>query len=74
MQKQMTDINLIDTFERIPVSIFKDLKEGSIYAADEIANLIKEKQSKNEMCVLGLATGSTPKTLYSELVIKHKKE
>jgi glucosamine-6-phosphate deaminase len=40
MQGQMTDINLIDTFERIPVTIFKDLKEGSAFAADEIAALI----------------------------------
>jgi len=70
----MTDINLIDAFERIPVKIFPDLKEGSKYAAEEIAKLIKEKESHNEKCVLGLATGSTPKTLYSELVRMHKEE
>ena len=74
MHGQMTDINLIDTFERIPVTIFKDLKEGSAFTADEIAALIKEKQSQNKMCVLGLATGSTPKTVYGELVRKHKLE
>lgn len=48
MQGQMTDINLIDTFERIPVTIFKDLKEGSAFAADVIASLIKEKQSQKK--------------------------
>lgn len=70
----MTDINLIDAFERIPVKIFSDLKQGSQYAAEEVAKLIREKQSRNEKCVLGLATGSTPKTLYAELVRMHKVE
>jgi len=70
----MTDINLIDAFERIPVKIFPDLKEGSRYAAKEVANLIRDKETRNEKCVLGLATGSTPKTLYAELVRMHKEE
>src|SRR5215216_2076407 len=70
----MTDNNLIDAFERIPVKIFPDAKEGSKYAAAEIARLIRDKQSRNEKCVLGLATGSTPKTLYAELVRLHKEE
>src|SRR3982751_1412214 len=70
----MTDINLIDSFERIPVSIFSDLKQGSIYAAQEVARIIREKQARNEHCVLGLATGSTPKTLYAELVRMHRHE
>lgn len=70
----MTDINLIDAFERIPVKIFNNAKEGSKYAAAEIARLIRDKQSRNEMCVLGLATGSTPKSLYVELVRMHQEE
>jgi glucosamine-6-phosphate deaminase len=70
----MTDINLIDAFERIPVKIFPDLKEGSRYAAQEIAALIRQKETSGEKCVLGLATGSTPKTLYAELVRLHKEE
>ena len=74
MQNQTTDINLIDAFERVPVKIFPDLKKGSLYAAEEVAKLIREKQSKKENCVLGLATGSTPKTLYAELVRMHKEE
>lgn len=74
MQNQTADINLIDAFERIPVKIFSDLKQGSLFAAQEIAKLIREKQSKNEKCVLGLATGSTPKTLYADLVRMHKQE
>ena len=74
MQTQTTEINLIDAFERIPVKIFPTLHEGSHFAAQEIARLIREKQAKNERCVLGLATGSTPKTLYAELVRMHKEE
>src|SRR5688500_16793672 len=74
MQNQTTDINLIDAFERIQVKIFADLKNGSVYAANEVARLIRDKQSRNERCVLGLATGSTPKTLYAELVRMHKEE
>src|SRR5215213_6510140 len=74
MQNQTADINLIDAFERIPVKIYPDLKQGSLFAANEIAKLVREKQSRNEKCVLGLATGSTPKTLYAELVRIHKEE
>src|SRR5258705_12316496 len=65
---------MVDSFEKIPCQIYKDLKEGSHQVAVQIAGLIKEKQKKKENCVLGLATGSTPKTLYAELVRMHKEE
>ena len=65
---------MVDSFEKIPVKIFPDLKKGSAVVAKEIAGLIRDKQSKKEKCVLGLATGSTPKTLYAELVRMHKEE
>src|SRR5215213_7511382 len=73
MQNEM-DINLIDAFERIPVTIFPNLNEGSAYAAKEIAALIRDKQLRSEKCVLGLATGSSPKYVYAELVRMHKEE
>ncbi|MCB9055738.1 MAG: glucosamine-6-phosphate deaminase [Chitinophagales bacterium] len=66
--------DLSDSFEKIPVKIFADPKAGSVYVAQEIAALIREKQKKKQKCVLGLATGSTPKTLYAELVRMHKEE
>lgn len=72
--KVMTDINLIDAFERIPVTIFPDAKTGSRFVAEQIAALIRDKQSRFEKCVLGLATGSTPKSLYAELVRMHREE
>ena len=74
MPKPTFNIDLTDSFERIPVKIYPSLKEGSKFIASEIAALIKSKQAKGEKCVLGLATGSSPKTLYAELVRLHKEE
>ena len=65
---------MVDSFEKIPVKIYPDLKAGSKAVAKQIADFIREKQKKKEKCVLGLATGSTPKTLYAELVRMHKEE
>lgn len=67
-------IDLTDSLEKIPVKIFSSPKEGSVYVANAIADLIKEKDSKGEKCVIGLSTGSSPKTLYAELVRLHKQE
>lgn len=66
--------SMVDSFEKIPCEIFPDSKEGSRYVAKEIAALIKDKQAKGEKCVLGLATGSTPISMYAELVKLHKEE
>jgi glucosamine-6-phosphate deaminase len=67
-------MTMVDSFEKIPVKIYPDLKAGSAAVAKQIADFIREKQKKKEKCVLGLATGSTPKTLYAELVRMHKEE
>jgi glucosamine-6-phosphate deaminase len=64
----------IDSFEKIEVSIYPDIKEGSSAIAKSIATLIRSKQKAKQKCVLGLATGSSPKTLYAELVRMHKEE
>ena len=65
---------MIATFEKIPIVIHNDNKSASKLIASEIAQLIKEKAAKKQHCVLGMATGSTPKTLYAELVRLHKEE
>lgn len=67
-------MTMVDSFEKIPVKIFPSSGKGSIYVAQEIARLIREKQSKNEPCILGMATGSTPIKLYRELVRMHREE
>ncbi|MDT0553196.1 glucosamine-6-phosphate deaminase [Urechidicola vernalis] len=61
-------------FEKIHNVIFSSSDEASICVAHEIADLIKSKQAKNEVCVLGLATGSSPIRVYEELVRMHKEE
>jgi glucosamine-6-phosphate deaminase len=80
-KKQQEDINFKPAgqfeetrFEKIHNVIFSTAKEGSIKVAKEIKDLINEKQAKGEMCVLGLATGSSPIKVYEELVRMHKEE
>jgi glucosamine-6-phosphate deaminase len=67
-------MSMVDSFEKIPVKIFSSLNEGSASVAREIAQLIREKDSKGQKTVLGLATGSSPKLLYAELVRLHNDE
>lgn len=63
---------MVDSFEKIDVRICKNAREGALWVAGQIADLIREKQAKGEKCVLGLATGSTPIAMYAELVRMHK--
>jgi glucosamine-6-phosphate deaminase len=70
----ISNINLSDSLEKIPVEIFKTPQDGSKYVAQVIALLIKEKEAQGKKAVIGLATGSTPKTLYAELVRLHNEE
>ena len=74
MPKKSALPDLSDSFEKIPVKIFPDQQEASLFVAQQVAQLIREKQKKKEKCVLGLATGSTPKTLYAELLRMHREE
>ncbi|REE80478.1 glucosamine-6-phosphate deaminase [Lutibacter oceani] len=61
-------------FEKKHNVIFSNSKEGSIKVAREIADLIISKKTKGKLCVLGLATGSSPVKVYEELVRMHKEE
>lgn len=74
MHTKTPEIDLTDSFELIPVSINETPKEGAVKAANIIASLIRDKQQAGESCVLGLATGSTPKSLYAELIRMHREE
>ena len=65
---------MLESFEKIPLKIYKNPTEGSNALAVQIAHLIKEKQGQNLPCVLGMATGATPILLYKELVRMHKEE
>ena len=61
-------------FENIGTIVYEDSNSASKAIAEEIANLIRVKQAQKQPCILGLATGSSPKGLYSELVRLHKEE
>ena len=60
--------------EKLHNVICKSPVEGSKLIAHSIASVIEEKQKKNKMCVLGLATGSSPISIYRELVRLHQDE
>nr|WP_315233573.1 glucosamine-6-phosphate deaminase [uncultured Flavobacterium sp.] len=61
-------------FENIGTVVFENSTVASKAVAQQIARLIKSKQENQEFCILGLATGSSPKGLYAELVRLHKEE
>ncbi len=65
---------MIDSLEKIAVKIFPSSNSGSAFVAQQIADLIKQKKSEGKKTVIGLATGSSPKTLYAHLVRMHKEE
>jgi glucosamine-6-phosphate deaminase len=60
--------------EKISTEIFETSRIASEAVALEIANLIRAKAKKNETCVLGLATGSTPTNVYAALIRMHREE
>jgi len=60
--------------ERMAARVYDDSFEASEIAAREIADLIRSKQRRGERCVLGLPTGSTPMSVYDELVRMHREE
>ena len=61
-------------FENIGTVVFENSLTASKSVAKEIADLIKVKQAQKQPGILGLATGSSPKCLYAELVRLHKEE
>jgi glucosamine-6-phosphate deaminase len=61
-------------FEKIHNVTVDSSSTGSLAVADEIAALIRDKQAKGLPCVLGLATGSSPISVYNQLIKLHKEE
>ena len=61
-------------FENIGTKVFEDSTIASNAVANEIADLIRVKQAQKQPCILGLATGSSPKGLYAALIRLHKEE
>lgn len=61
-------------FEQVGTAAFETAKEASLAVAREIADLIISKQEEGKPCVLGMATGNTPKDVYAELIRLHKED
>ncbi len=72
----MSRLNLLEEtrFEKLPITVYPDQEAASKVVARRIADLIKSKQQKGKMTVLGLATGATPVKVYAELVRLHREE
>lgn len=61
-------------FEKIKTQIYDSSETASFHVANEIAELIRQRQKQGKKAVLGLATGSTPIKVYDFLVRFHKEE
>jgi glucosamine-6-phosphate deaminase len=61
-------------WEHIPVVIFEQPKLAAARVAQEIAQLIRDREADGLKVVLGLATGSTPIFVYQELARIHREE
>ena len=61
-------------FERVHTVIFDNKENAELLIAEEIIKLIQKNNKKNKKTVLGLATGSSTKGVYKNLIELHKKE
>ncbi len=59
---------------QMPVAMFENAHDASLAVAKEIAESIRQKADTGKPCVLGLATGSTPKGVYKQLIRMHREE
>ena len=60
--------------EKVPCHVLQHAGDASTFVAGQIAELIRQRTAAGEKCVLGLATGSTPVSVYNELVRLHQQE
>ena len=61
-------------FEKIKTQIYDNSETASFHVANEIAQLIRQRQKQGKKAVIGLATGSTPIKVYDFLVRFHREE
>ena len=64
----------ITRWEKIPTDIFPEIEQAATRIADEIEKEIRRKDASNQMCVLGLGTGTSLTPVYHELARRHKEE
>ncbi len=63
-----------ERLEKAKVLVYERPLAACAQLAAEVADLIRQRQSRGESVVLGLATGSTPVPFYRELVRLHREE
>lgn len=66
------DRSELTRFEKIQTDIFPKPEEGTIYIADCVEQVIKQKQREGKFCVLGLGTGLSLTPVYQELIRRYK--
>src|SRR5687767_4345376 len=59
---------------RTPTVLYPNAAAAAKFVAREIDKLIRARNAAGKSTVLGLATGSTPVSLYRELIRMHKEE
>ncbi|MEM8864255.1 MAG: glucosamine-6-phosphate deaminase [Planctomycetota bacterium] len=64
----------LDDLERIRCRVFRHARDASHAVARQIAAMIQGRAAEGRMCVLGLATGSSPTGVYNELIRLHREE
>ncbi len=62
------------SYERVPTSIYANSEDASRAVAHEIAAIIRNRANEDKQAILGLATGSSPKKVYAELIRMHREE
>ena len=60
--------------ERVPCQVYRNASDASLAVARQISDLIRARAEDGKLCVLGLATGSSPVGVYNELVRMHREE
>ena len=68
------ELSGISRFEKIKTHITTTAFESSKVVAQEIANLIHQKEAENKKCVLCFTSGRSPIEVFNELVRLHNEE
>ena len=66
--------SVLTRLEKIPTDIYESVEEGARHIANEIAQVIREKQRAGRFCVIALAGGNSPLNVFNELIRMHKEE
>lgn len=62
--------DILHSYEKIPTELFEESRDASIRIADKIIEAINGH--KGDKFKLGLTTGSSPISLYNELIRRNK--